>query len=136
MTISKLFTDFKQLNTFRDQGALKVYNINYKQAVLHLIITKVIYVGVFFVRPFIFTDFKWWQTVLGFAIMHITASAIMGTVFQMAHVVEGVEQPQPDSEGIIHNHSAVHQLMTTSDFAHKRSLISWYIGVGSAISAA
>ena len=60
--------------------------------------------------------------------MHVVASVIMGTVFQMAHVVEGMEEPLPDDEGVIHNQFYVHQLETTSDFGKRKSLMGWYIG--------
>ena len=74
------------------------------------------------------TDFTWWQVLLGFCILHLTAGMIMSTVFQMAHVVEGTKQPLPDSNGVINNEWAVHELMTTSDFARNNLFLNWYIG--------
>ena len=52
----------------------------------------------------------------------------MSTIFQMAHVVEGAEQPLPDADGIIHTEWTVHQLKTTSDFAQDNALLNWYAG--------
>ena len=46
----------------------------------------------------------------------------------MAHVVEGTKQPLPDSNGIINNEWAVHELMTTSDFARNNLFLNWYAG--------
>lgn len=128
MTLSKFFGDFGQLRNFQKRGALEVYGINYNRSMLFLVITKIIYLGVFFALPILFTDFTWWQILLGFFIMHFTASVIMGTVFQMAHVVEEVEQPQPDETGVIHHNHQVHMLHTTSDFYKKGKFLSWYIG--------
>jgi linoleoyl-CoA desaturase len=52
----------------------------------------------------------------------------MSTIFQMAHVVEGAKQPLPDSEGVLHEEWAVHQLHSTSDFARHNFLLNWYVG--------
>ena len=52
----------------------------------------------------------------------------MSTVFQMAHVVEGADQPLPNPEGNIENEWAIHQLLTTANFARNNRLLSWYIG--------
>jgi linoleoyl-CoA desaturase len=60
--------------------------------------------------------------------MHFTAGMIMSTIFQMAHVVQGAEQPLPDAKGIIHMEWTVHQLHTTSDFAQKNVILNWYAG--------
>jgi linoleoyl-CoA desaturase len=46
----------------------------------------------------------------------------------MAHVVEGAEQPLPDADGKIDNDWAVHELITTSDFARDNHLLNWYVG--------
>ncbi|HXP51255.1 MAG TPA: fatty acid desaturase, partial [Bacteroidia bacterium] len=70
----------------------------------------------------------WWQVLLGFFIMHWVAGCILSTVFQMAHVVEGAEQPMPDKTGIIHQDWAIHELHTTSDFARGNKFLNWYVG--------
>ena len=78
--------------------------------------------------PLILTDFSIWQILIGFAILHAVAGVIMSTVFQMAHVVEGTDQPLPDENNVIHLEWMVHQLQTTSDFGRNNRLFSWYIG--------
>lgn len=52
----------------------------------------------------------------------------MSVIFQMAHVVEGTEQPLPDEIGIIHHDWLVHQLRTTADFAPRNIILNWYVG--------
>lgn len=128
MTISRFFGDTKQLIDYQKLGALKIFKSSVGKNLLILAITKIIYLGVFLGLPFVLTDFNWWQILLGFFSMHFVASIIMGTVFQMAHVVEGMEEPLPDESGVINNQFYVHQLKTTSDFGRKKSLIGWYIG--------
>jgi linoleoyl-CoA desaturase len=128
MTLSKLLTDIAQLWEFNKSGITKEQKRNPNIEIIKLILTKMVYFAVLIGLPVWITDFKWWQVLIGFAFLHITAGMIMSTVFQMAHVVEGAEQPLPDSQGVIHNEWAVHELHTTSDFARKNLFLNWYIG--------
>lgn len=128
MTMVRFVSDFKQLKLYKDMGALKMSKTNYTRALLELILVKAVYLGVFVVLPFYLTDFLWWQILLGFVLVQFVASLIMGTVFQLAHIVENLEEPIANSDGEIHEHFAVHQLNTTSDFGRKNGLFSWYVG--------
>ncbi|MBT8262008.1 MAG: fatty acid desaturase, partial [Bacteroidia bacterium] len=56
-----------------------------------LIITKMIYVGVWIVLPILFFNIAWWKILIGFFIMHYVAGLILSIVFQLAHVVEDAE---------------------------------------------
>jgi len=49
-------------------------------------------------------------------------------VFQMAHLVEGTEQPLPTADGNIENEWAIHQLKTTSNFSRNNPVLSWFVG--------
>lgn len=93
-----------------------------------LIITKLIYYGYMLVLPYILLPITWWQLAIGFLILHFTAGIILGIIFQLAHVVEGTEHPTENEEGNIENTWMIHQLETTSDFAHDNKLLCWYIG--------
>lgn len=128
MTLSKLVTDFGQLIEFNKIGITREQNANPRREMLKLITTKAIYVLVVIGLPLLLTAYTWWQVLLGFSILHITAGMIMSTVFQMAHVVEGTEQPVPDRNGVIKNEWAVHELRATSDFARNNLLLNWYAG--------
>ena len=128
MTTARFLSDFSHLKMYRDMGALEASKTNYKKTVWSIVLHKIIYLSIFFVLPFIITDFLWWQVLIGFFVMHFTASVIMGTVFQLAHLVENVEEPLPNEAGEIHTQYAVHQLETTSNFGKKNGLFSWYVG--------
>jgi linoleoyl-CoA desaturase len=128
MTLSKLITDIFQLIEFNKSGITTEQNHNPKKEILKLIGSKTIYFFILIGLPIIFTDFKWWQVLIGFSILHVTAGVIMSTIFQMAHVVEGADQPLPDKDGIIPNEWVVHQLLTTSDFARNNLFLNWYVG--------
>lgn len=93
-----------------------------------LVITKLIYYGYMLVLPYILLPITWWQLAIGFLILHFTAGIILGIIFQLAHVVEGTEHPTENEEGNIENTWMIHQMETTSDFAHENKFLCWYIG--------
>ena len=51
----------------------------------------------------------------------------LGLVFQLAHVVEGVEYPEPDANGLIDEAWAIHQMKTTANFSCT-SLTTFMVG--------
>lgn len=93
-----------------------------------LVITKLIYYSYMLVIPYLVLSITWWQLLIGFLIVHLTAGVILGVIFQLAHVVEGTEHPTENEEGNIENIWMIHQMETTSDFGHDNKLLCWYIG--------
>ncbi len=93
-----------------------------------LFVTKVLYYGYMIVLPYMLLPVTWWQIGIGFLILHFTAGIILGVIFQLAHVVEETEHPTQNDEGNIENAWMIHQLETTSNFAHDNDLLCWYIG--------
>jgi linoleoyl-CoA desaturase len=128
MTFSKLIRDFSQLNSYRKSDATRKHLVHPKWEMAKMIIVKTVYLCVFVGLPFLLTPFSWWQILLGFFIMHWVAGFIMSTVFQMAHIVEIVEQPQTTPQGTIEHEWAVHEVKTTANFARKNLFLYWYIG--------
>lgn len=128
MTIARFIMDPWHLREYKAMGALQMTKVNFKREMTMLIITKLLYLAVFVGLPLIFTPFAWWQILIGFFVMHAVASMIMGSVFQMAHILEDLEEPLPNENGEIHNQYYVHQLETTADFGRRYGLFSWYVG--------
>lgn len=93
-----------------------------------LIITKMLYYGYMLVIPYLVLSVAWWQLLLGFTVIHLTAGVILGVIFQLAHVVEGTDHPTENNQGNIENTWFIHQMETTSNFAHGNKLLCWYIG--------
>lgn len=93
-----------------------------------LIVTKIIYYGYTLVLPFLFLDITWYQLLIGFFTMHLTAGLILGIIFQLAHVVEETTHPIPDEDNMIQNHWVIHEMYTTNNFARRNKVLSWYIG--------
>lgn len=128
MTISKLIKDFAQLNSYKKSEATRKHLAHPTLELVKMIVVKAAYLFVFIGLPLLFTPFTWWQVMIGFFIMHWFAGFIMSTIFQMAHIVEIVNQPLSTPEGTIEHEWAVHEVQTTSDFARKNLFLYWYIG--------
>jgi linoleoyl-CoA desaturase len=122
------YKDFKQLAGYKKENAKLNTTRSYDQLLIELLISKSLYYVLFLVAPLLFLSIPWYFTVLGFLLMHFVAGLILGVVFQAAHVVPTSEYPLPDVEGNLENGWAIHQLLTTSDFAPKNKLLSWYVG--------
>ena len=93
-----------------------------------LVVTKLLHYGWTIVLPLMVLRIHWWQFLIGYLAMTITAGAILGLIFQLAHVVEGTDYPLPDAQGAMEHTWLVHQMMTTSNFAPRNRLLSWYVG--------
>ncbi len=127
MTLSKLVGDFFQLREYNKSGLTKSQNAKPKLEYFKLIISKALYLGAAIGLPLMLTPFAWWVVLLGFLAMHLTAGLIMSIIFQMAHVVEGADQPVPEN-GALETEWAIHELATTANFSRKSRLLGWYIG--------
>jgi linoleoyl-CoA desaturase len=129
MTIVWLLTkDFARLAHYNKMGLVKKQKANIFKEWVILISTKLFYVGYMIVIPALVTPFFWWQILVGILMMHYLAGFILAIIFQPAHVVEGTEYPVPDKTNTLENDWAVHQLLTTSNFANKSRWFSWYVG--------
>lgn len=126
MTITMLTNDFIRLAKYNKEGLVKSQNKKMKEEFIKMLIRKIVYLVIVLGLPLWLTSFSFGQIALGFFIMHWVASIILSFVFQMAHVVEGAEQPKPETN--IASDWSVHQLHTTSDFARNNKFLSWYVG--------
>jgi linoleoyl-CoA desaturase len=89
--------------------------------------SKVLYALFYVALPVLFVGWGPWA--IGYVIMNATIGLTLSIVFQLAHVVEktafeevGEEPKMLDAEW------AAHQVMTTSDFAPKNKVVSWFVG--------
>lgn len=128
MTISMIFGDVAKRLNYRKRGLTNLPLADFRRSIGWLVFSKIVYSLVIIGLPLLFSGLLWWQILLGFLVMHLTAGTILSLVFQMAHVVEGPQQPLPDENGKIHDSLLVHQLKTTSDFSRSNRLLSWYVG--------
>ncbi|MDB0011303.1 acyl-CoA desaturase [Crocinitomicaceae bacterium] len=128
MTIVKTYNDFPQLAKYNRMGLTKGQNHTPWIEFAKMLFRKILYMVLIIGLPLYFTSFNWWQVLIGFFIMHWVAGFILAVVFQLAHVVEGAEQPVLDANGDIENEFAIHQLLTTADFARDNWFLNWFVG--------
>jgi linoleoyl-CoA desaturase len=93
-----------------------------------LIVTKILYYSYTLVIPYLVLDITILQLLIGFVSLHLTAGLILGIIFQLAHVVEGTDHPEPNEDNMIDEHWAIHEMVTTNNFARDNKPLSWYIG--------
>ena len=120
-------TDFKQMKNYLKRKLSYGEPKSPKILWTTLIITKIIYMGIWIVLPMII-GITWWKVLVGFFVMHYTAGLILSIVFQLAHVVDEAANPQPNEAGEMENTWAIHQLFTTVNFAPKNKIVNWYTG--------
>jgi linoleoyl-CoA desaturase len=101
---------------------------NPPREVAMLIVTKLFTLAWTIVVPLLVLRIHWWQFLIGYLAMNLIAGIILGVVFQLAHVVEGTDYPQPDAGGDMEHAWLIHQMLTTSNFAPRNRLLSWYVG--------
>jgi linoleoyl-CoA desaturase len=120
--------DFRQMAIYRKEGLLEKIGVKPTAVYINLVIGKVLYLFAFIALPLIIGHHSWYIYIIGFFIMHFVAGLITTLVFQLAHVVEETDFIKPDEENHLENSWAIHQLLTTSNFAPKNSILGWYIG--------
>ncbi|MBP7238744.1 MAG: acyl-CoA desaturase [Saprospiraceae bacterium] len=128
MTLSKLVQDFTQLAEYNKSGITRQLKRSPVAEYIKMVALKLVYLFIFIGLTIFFTDFTWWQILIGFVVMHWTAGFILSIIFQLAHVVEGADQPSPNADGVVESDWAVHELATTSNFGRNNWLLTWYVG--------
>ena len=90
--------------------------------------TKIYYLTFFMIIPIIVWGWLGW--LIGFFVMNAVMGTTLSFVFQLAHVVENTEfEHIPlDTTKHIETAWAEHQVKTTSNFAMKNKIISWFVG--------
>jgi linoleoyl-CoA desaturase len=89
-------------------------------------LSKAFYISVYLLIPAYFLG--WETTIIGFLCLNAVMGVLFAVVFQLAHVVDKTEFPQPDENGNLPYEWAAHQLATTADFAPKNKFTTWCVG--------
>lgn len=116
------FIQYRKHKTFCEEKKSNVRKF------LQIISLKAVYFFTILYLPIGIVGLPVGATIGGFLIMQAIAGFILALVFQLAHTVEGTSHPLPNSEGVIENDWAIHQLQTTANFSRKSKWISWYVG--------
>lgn len=129
MTIVWLvYKDFQRIIRYDKNGLAKKQKANIRKEWFILLISKGVFISYIFLIPMLLTPFAWWQILIGILSMHYIAGFILAIIFQPAHVIDGTEFPLPDADNNMENNWAIHQLITTTNFANNSTWFSWYVG--------
>lgn len=120
--------DFAQYKRYKQRDLIKTQGIKPSEMLFTLIVSKIVYLGVFLGLPIIFSSAAWWQTGLFFIMMHFISGLTLACIFQPAHVVPTSDFMTPTETGDIETDWALNQLLNTANFAPKARLFSWYVG--------
>jgi linoleoyl-CoA desaturase len=120
--------DFVRISRYHKDGMIKKQKADVRTELFVLIASKIIYIGYIFVLPALLLPVNWWQIAVGFVAMHYVGGFILAIIFQPAHVIDGTEYPMPDDDGKMENNWAIHQLLTTTNFANNNRILNWYVG--------
>lgn len=94
----------------------------------NLFFYKLLYYSLFIFIPLLILNITWWQFLIGFLAMNVAEGLVLGLVFQLAHVVENTEIRYPTENNNIEEAWAVHQLITTANFAPKSKFAAFICG--------
>lgn len=90
-------------------------------------VAKVTYLFMVVALPIYLLGFVKW--LFGFLLVTMVTGFVISIVFQLAHTVEHTNFPLPsENSGKIENEWAIHQVVTTANFATDNKLISWLVG--------
>lgn len=120
--------DFQRISTYNKKNLLGSQGLTYRKALGMASFHKIWYLGLTLVLPIVIVDLPWWQTFLGFMLMHGITGLLLALIFQPAHVLEETEFFTADDNGSVENNWAIHQMKTTANFANNARIFSWFIG--------
>lgn len=92
------------------------------------IVLKAANIFLFLALPLLILSNPWWQILIAFVCMHIAGGLLIAVVFQLAHIVEGVQYIQPSENGQMRHDWVMHEMMTTSNFGTNNRLLTAIVG--------
>ncbi|MGZ5280699.1 MAG: fatty acid desaturase family protein [Bacteroidia bacterium] len=120
--------DFRKISAYSGTPLSTVKTPHPTYEIVKLFAFKAFYIIYALVLPLIFLPLAWWQILGGFLAMHLITGFTITIIFQLAHIVEGLEYPEPAEDGNIDNAWVVHQMETTANFAINNKAITWFVG--------
>jgi linoleoyl-CoA desaturase len=90
-------------------------------------ISKILYFIFYMMIPALMLG--WLNWLIGFLIVHFTMGLCLTVVFQLAHLVTNThfEAAEKDTNQL-RSEWAIHEVITTSNFATENKIISWFVG--------
>lgn len=108
-------------------GSYKMPDPPFKQY-FHLFFWRFLFYVLFIGVPMYTLSLPWWQILIAFVAMMFVKGLFLGIVFQLAHIVEKVEYPEPDETGDLGHTWSAHQLRTTANFSTQNPIANFLCG--------
>jgi len=118
--------DFIKLFNYRKKGLIKsgkAFRGHFMVIVFH----KLLYYFAFLILPILVLPVTARLTFLMFISMHMLTGLLITLIFQTAHVMPTSDFVEQEQQAIDQNW-LVHQIYTTSNYAMKNKVLSWFIG--------
>ena len=128
MALTMLVKDFSSLKEYEENGLLAEEKTTYRKELWGLIISKSLYLIIFIGAPIVVGALNFFESFAYFMVVQLVTGFILSVIFQLAHVVEEAQHPQPNAGGNIENEWMIHQLETTVNFCPRNPMLNWYTG--------
>lgn len=116
----KFFQDYIGGHDNSDRPGKEIFNLFFFKGLYYILTIAV---------PLLLIDnITWWQFVIGYLTLQVTKGFVLGLVFQLAHIVEGLDFPEPDDAGLMADAWAELQMRTTANFGRKDFLTTFLCG--------
>lgn len=89
---------------------------------------KAVNLSYMLVIPLLFFPMSLTQIAIGYLCCMLAGGYTVAVIFQLAHIVEGLEFPLPDEKGIINKAWGEHEMETTANFATHNPFVTHLIG--------
>lgn len=99
-----------------------------KKELFYFFLFKGINLGYMVVIPLLYSPMAWWQVAIGYLLAQLIAGLFVSLIFQLAHLVEGLEFPLPDENGSLSTSWAMHEMATTANFSTHSRLVGHVTG--------
>ncbi len=123
-----LAKDIIQYFKYKKEGTNRFTKAENAKYFISMIFLKLMFFTYMIVLPIVIQGYSVSLIIWSFVLMQAISGLVLGLVFQLAHSVEEAEFPLPNNQNIIENEWAIHQMMTTVNFARENKLLSWYVG--------
>ncbi|NBX87488.1 MAG: acyl-CoA desaturase [Bacteroidetes bacterium] len=121
--------DFDQYSRFSKQNLYERMGRSNRKALLEIIVIKVLYWPTTLMLPIYASHFGYGHTLAGFFMHHFISGIILALATQPAHVGDDMQYfVSTDNDGNMENSWAVHQVITTANFAENSPFITWCFG--------
>ena len=119
-----LFSDFKEFI----QGRIGNYDLPTPKRADKLMFWggKLFYISYALILPLFYHPIT--HVLLAFLGIHLILGFTLSLVFQLAHIVDIADFPQPAENGALADEWTVHQMKTTVNFARSNRLVGFYVG--------